>query len=118
MSVDAYYAARPPFERDIFEAVAAHVIDLGPLVIEPVGIGILFKRSGTFAELRPKRDRVGLSFVLPGKPTHPRIVRRSPMNSRAGTRFWCGVDIRASEEVDDQVQQWLTEAYYLSPEVR
>ena len=62
LSVDAYFAARPPYERPIFEAVRDHVTSLGPVIVEPVNIGILFKARRTFAELRPKTRWVGLTL--------------------------------------------------------
>jgi len=63
-SLDEYFAARPPREREIFEVIAAHLEDMGEVRVEAVQVGILFKRSRTFAELRPRRDRVVLSVLL------------------------------------------------------
>lgn len=108
MSPDDYFAARPPVEREIFEAVRAHLESLGPVIVEPVGIGILFKAKRTFVELRPRTKWVALSFGLNRRLEHPRITRTTKMGS---SRTYLGVNIRTPDDVDEQVRAWLTESY-------
>jgi len=108
MSVDEYFAGRPPGEREIFEAVRAHLESLGPVIVEPVGVGILFKGRRTFVELRPKKRWVDLGFGLNRRLDHPRITRRS--RDQAG-RTYHGVRISSAAEVDDEVREWPTESY-------
>ena len=108
LSVDAYFAARPPIEREIFEAVRGHLAELGPLIVEPVNIGILFKHQRTFAELRPKARWVGLGFGIGHRLEHPRITRTTRTNTG---RTYHGVRLTSPADVDDQVRAWLTESY-------
>ncbi|MGE0599526.1 MAG: DUF5655 domain-containing protein [Dehalococcoidia bacterium] len=108
ISVDAYYAGRPPIEREIFEVVRAHLQDLGPLIVEPVGIGILFKLKRTFAELRPRTKWVALGFGLNRQLAHQRITRTAKMGPSRG---WYGTNLRRPEDFDEQVRAWLTESY-------
>ena len=53
MSLEEYFSTGPERERPIFEAVIDHLESIGPVVVEPVSVGIFLKRSRTFAELRP-----------------------------------------------------------------
>ncbi|MPZ79803.1 MAG: hypothetical protein GEV28_05145 [Actinophytocola sp.] len=76
MPLEEYFATGPPFERPIFEAVHAHLTSLGPLHLEPVSVGLFFKRSRTFARLRPMTRWVVLSFILSRTVTDQRITRR------------------------------------------
>ena len=108
MSVDAYYGSRPPVEREIFEAVCEHFDSLGPVIVEPVSIGILFKTRRTIAELRPMAKWVSLSFGLARRAEHPRITRTT---RGSGTGTWHGVRVFGPEDIDDVVRGWLTEAY-------
>jgi hypothetical protein len=112
MSLDEYFASSRDMERPIFEAIAEHLESVGPLHVEAVQVGILFKRQRTFAELRPKRDRVVLSVLLSRPLQHARIVKtwRGP-----GLRMAYFINLRSPEEVDDDVRDWLTEAYLSSP---
>jgi hypothetical protein len=109
LSVDAYFAARPPVERAIFERVREHLTSLGPVIVEPVGVGILFKGRRTFVELRPKTKWVDLSFGLDRRIEHERVTRTTRTNT---SRTYHGVRLRGPEDVDDLICGWLTESYF------
>jgi hypothetical protein len=112
LTLDEYFGSRPVGERAIFDAVAGHLEDVGTVRVEAVRVGILFKRSRTFAELRPRRDRVVLSVLLSRRLDHTRIVKQW---HGTGARSAYFVDLRDPEEVDEDVRDWLTEAYLSSP---
>ena len=108
MPLDAYFAGRPPADREIFEAVATHLRSIGPVIVEPVSVGILFKRRRTFAELRPRaRGGFTLSFGLNRRVEHPRITRTTRTKTAA---TYHGVHVRSAEDIDEQVRAWLTES--------
>ena len=109
LSVDAYFASRPPVERTIFECVREHLTSLGPVIVEPVGVGILFKGRRTFVELRPKTKWVDLSFGLDRRVEHERVTRTTRTST---SRTYHGVRLRGPEDVDDLVRGWLTESYF------
>jgi hypothetical protein len=113
MSLHDYFAtSRHAIERPIFEAVFEHLESVGPIRVEAVEVGILFKRQRTFAELRPKRDRVVLSVLLSRPLQATRIVKTwvGP-----GLRRGYFIDLRDPADVDDELRDWLTEAYLSSP---
>jgi hypothetical protein len=85
---------------------------VGDVRVEAVDVGIFFKRSRTFAELRPKRDRLALSVLLSRRLRDARVVKRY---EGSGTRAAYFFDLRTPEEVDDALRDWLTEAYLASP---
>lgn len=96
----------------MFEAVLAHLETVGPVHVEPVSVGILIKRVRTFAELRPRPDRVMLSVLLSRTVQHPRIAKRLRTSGRRVGHF---VELRSPGDVDDDVRRWLTESYLDSP---
>ncbi len=108
LSIDAYFAPRPTLEREVFEAVREQIESLGPVIVEAVSVGILFKGRRTFVELRPKSRWVDLSFGLNRRLLHPRITRttRTP-----GSRTYHGIRVTSPAEIDAEVRQWLTESY-------
>ena len=112
MSLDDYFSTGPERERPIFDAVMAHLDTLGPVHVEPVSVGIFVKKSGSFIELRPKRDWVALSFSLPRTVHSPKISRKVVPY---GGRYYHVVNLRGPDDVDDEVRDWLTEAYLRSP---
>lgn len=111
MTIEEYFATGPPFERPVYEAVMSHLDTVGDVHVEPVSVGIFLKRSRTFSELRPKVRWVAVSFGLPHRVEHSRIARVMP----SGRTTWHVVNVRSADEVDDQLCDWLTEAWHVSP---
>jgi hypothetical protein len=109
MALDEYFATGPPFERPVFEAVMAHLDTLGPVHVEPVSVGILLKRRRTFAELRPMRRWVAMSFTMQ-RVVHHRLIVRKPILNHGG-RFSHVANIVGPEQLDLELRTWLTEAY-------
>lgn len=112
MSLDEYFATGPDHERPIFDAVMRHLETVGPVHVEPVSVGIFLKRAQTFAQLRPKDRWVALSFSLPRKVQHDRIVRKV---MHYGGRYYHVANVRSPDDLDDRLLGWLTEAYLASP---
>lgn len=113
MSLEEYFSTGPPHERPIFNAVAAHLETLGPVHVEPLSVGIFFKKAQTFAQLRPKNRWVALSFPLSRRVEHHTITRKV---ISYGGRYWHIANLRIPEDFDDRLMGWLTEAYLESPE--
>ena len=108
LSLEEYFATAPPFERPIFEAVRAHLEGVGPVHVEPVSIGIFFKRRRTVVQLRPMTRWVAVGFILSRRLESSRLARKV---EGSGTRWWHVVNVREPGEVDDELRGWLTEAY-------
>ena len=111
-TVDAWLAGRPPEQRAVHDAVVNHLRAIGPVRVEAVEVGILVKRRGTFVELRPRYSCLALSFILHRPLEHPRIMRRIEMTGGRAAYF---VDLKGPADVDDDVRDWLTEAYLDAP---
>ena len=107
--MDEWFAEEPPAHRQVHDAIAEHVEALGEVHIEAVAVGIFYKRGRMFAELRGRADHLGLSMVLP-TGEHERFTRRIAMS---GGRTLYTVPLRRPEDVDDQVEDWLTKAWDL-----
>jgi hypothetical protein len=108
MTLTDYFATGPPFERPIFDVVMAHLDSLGPVHVEPVSVGIFFKQPRKFAQLRPMQKWVALSFSLP-RPVDHRLMTRKPIAH--GGRYYCVINLRRPDDLDNEIRSWLTEAY-------
>ena len=109
----AYFRDRPPEQRLTYEAIASHLREDGPVEIEALGIGMRFKRATTFAELRGKRDKMALWFMLSRGIEDPRIKKRVQASTNRVVHF---VDLHSADEVDEQIKQWMSEAYFEAPD--
>jgi hypothetical protein len=110
LSIEEYFSTGPPWERPIFDAVHTHLTRLGPIHVEPVQVGIFFKKSRTIIQLRPKTKWVALSFSLARKVDDKRIARKVVEYSG---KFHHVVNLREASDVDATVRGWLTECYEL-----
>lgn len=108
MGLDEYFSTGPPWERPVFDTVMAHLATLGPVLVEPVSVGIFVKTSATFIQLRPMAKWVALWFPLTRTLDSSRITRK-PV--RSGQRVWHTVRLAEPADVDEQLREWLGEAY-------
>ena len=108
LELEEYFATGPDHERPVYEAIRSHIDTLGDVHTEPVSVGIFFKRSRTFAELRPMQRWVALSFVLSHRLDSDRLSRKVLQD---GNRFHHVVNLASPTDVDETIRDWLTEAY-------
>ena len=108
LGLEEYFATGPPFERPIFDAVRAHLDTVGSVHVEPVSVGIFFKRRRTVVQLRPMTKWVAVHFTISRRLESSRLARKV---GGAGTRWWHVVNVREPSEVDAELRGWLTEAY-------
>jgi hypothetical protein len=106
-SVDDYFAGRPEYEREIFDAVIGHLRTIGEIDVEAATVGILVKRRRTFVELRPKQKWVELSIMLTRPIDDPRVSRRIVVS---GGRFAYLFRLRNAADVDEDLRELLTES--------
>lgn len=108
LTLEEYFATGPAHERPVYEAVMSHLTALGPLHADIVAVGIFLKNPRKFAELRPMRDWVAVSFWLHRHATHPTITRKV---NRYGGRFWHTANVRSSDDLDEALLDLLRESY-------
>lgn len=108
LTLEEYFSTGPPHERPIFDAVMAHISTLDDVHVEPVSVGIFFKGTHTFAQLRPLDRWVALSFSLRRTVQHPTITRK--VNQYSG-RYYHVANLRSPDDLDDDLRGWITEAY-------
>lgn len=110
LTLDEYFATGPSHERPVFDAVTKHLVTVGPVHTDIVSVGIFLKNPRKFAELRPMRRWVALSFSLDRRAQHRTITRKVVAY---GSRFWHVANVVDPGDLDDDLCQLLTEAYDL-----
>jgi hypothetical protein len=107
-SVEESFAGRPAGQRAVYEAVVAHLESVGPVHVDAVRVGVFLKHRRKLAELRPRARSLSLALVLPRRVAHPRVSRHVRLSA---DRMVHVIPLTSVDEVDDQLRQWLTEAY-------
>jgi Domain of unknown function (DUF5655) len=108
ITVDDLLARHPRWVREIYVVVIDHLNSLGPLHEDAVNVGIFLKSDRKLAEFRPRVRSVLLSLYLPYELTDRRIARTLPT---AADRVVAMIKLTGADQVDDQLREWLTEAY-------
>lgn len=103
-----YLAALPPGHRAVAETVLSLFSGLDDVIVEAADVGLFFKRSRKFAQLRPRREWLVLIFLLRRKLHDPR-VRSTVRATRSATAHH--VRLETAEDIDDDIRGWLIEAY-------
>ena len=111
MTIDEFFTTSHERERPIFDVVSAHLEGLGSVVVEAVQVGIFFKNGPMFAELRPMKKWMALTFLHPTKLDSTRFSRKVVRAGGNGSRFYHVINVANVEQIDQPVLDWLTEAY-------
>jgi hypothetical protein len=107
-SVDATFAGRPVVQREIYDTVIEHLGTLGPVHEDAVQVGVFLKAERKLAELRPKARWLSLELVLGRTVDSGRVSRVLRISA---DRVVHVIKLISLGDVDDQLRQWLTEAY-------
>ena len=108
ITVNDLLARHPGWVEELYRLVIEHLGTLGPVHEDAVDVGVFLKSDRKIASFRPRVRSVLLSFFLPYELTDPRIARALPV---ASGRVAHMINLRSADEVDDQLRQWLSEAY-------
>jgi hypothetical protein len=108
-TVERTFAARPPVQREIYDAIVGHLRTLGPVHEDAVKVGVFLKHESKLAEVRPMARALSLELMLPRRIESPRMLRQVRVSSE---RIWHTVRLTAVAEVDAEVREWLSEAYF------
>ena len=98
----------PRWVIEIYAAVIAHLRILGPVHEDAVNVGIFLKSDRKIAEFRPRVRSVSLSLYLPYELRDARIARVLPAGADRVVHM---INLISVDQVDDQLREWLTEAY-------
>lgn len=113
VTVEEYVAGGHPLTGPVHERVLAHLETLdGELIVDPVGAGIMYKHDSMIAMLRSKTKWVALGLVLRRRLDSPRVSLKVTEN---GGKFWHVFNIHDADAIDDEMCDWLTEAFLREP---
>lgn len=108
LSLEEYFETGPAHERPVFDEVMRRLEAVGPVHLDIVAVGIFLKNPAKFAELRPMRKWVAVSFSLRRVAQHPAITRKVV---DYGARYWHSANIATPDDVDDALIALIAEAY-------
>ena len=106
-TVDDTFRGRE-WQRPICDEILGFLRELGPLHVDAVGVGVFLKRQRKLAELRPMARALSVNLWMPRVIDDERVVRRYDVSA---VSIWHVIRLTDPAQVDEQVKDWLTEAY-------
>lgn len=114
LTLEEYFAGARPEAKPIFDVINQHLETLdGDLIVDPLSKKILFKNGPTICILDSMTKWVALGFTLRRKLSSPRLSRK--VTDYQG-KYYHVVNLTDAEQVDDELLEWLTEAFYQEDE--
>jgi hypothetical protein len=108
ITVAKLFVDRPPWQREVYDAIITHLRTLGPVHEDAVSVGVFLKVPKKLGEVRPKSRWVSLYLSLPRELHDARVAR---VIDRSRANVWHDIKLTSASDVDDQLCAWLTEAY-------
>ena len=107
-SVQSHLEAADPQVRELYQQFEVLVKGCGEVIIEATKTSIAFKSPGLFAVIHLQKNGLKVGFWLPRRIDHPRFTRIEMITPQ---EYVYDVKISSKEELDQQLQNWLCEAY-------
>lgn len=112
LTIDEYASGALPCFRPIYDEIEARLRSLdGDLIIDPIDKMVLFKHGGTFATVTSMTKWVAVGFSLGRKLSSERLSRKV---QEYGSKYHHVVNLTNPDEVDDELLEWLEEAFHTS----
>lgn len=106
--VDDHLRAATPVVAELFHSFVVLVERCGPVTLVPTKTRIGFKVRMTFAAVSLRRDRLDAHVILARRLEDPRFAEVVSLGPRSHQHRF---RIASTGELDDQVLDWLREAY-------
>jgi hypothetical protein len=107
-TVDETFAGRPPYQREAYDAIMAHLATLGPVHVDAVGVGVFLKSDRKFAEIRPMARALSVEILAPVAIVHRLLLRSQRI---AADRVWSSLRLHSVDDVDAELRAGLAVAY-------
>jgi hypothetical protein len=108
VDVDAHFAGRPARVRASFDRLV-EALPSG-VSVEPLRSVIVLSAHATFSFITVQSKRLLVGIFLDRRLESPRIVKVDVVTPR---KIANTVDVRSPDDVDDELRQWLRDAYGL-----
>ncbi len=107
-TVQSHLDNASPQVGELYERFVELVNNCGEVIIEATKTSIAFKSPGLFTVVHFQKKGLKVGFWLPRRIDHPRITRNEAITPQ---EYVHDVKIISLDDLDDQLQNWLCEAY-------
>ena len=109
-SVEDHLESASPLVATLFEQFVELVGNCGEMIIEASKTSISFKSPGLVAVVHLQKQGIKVGFWLPRRIDHARIIRSEAILPQ---EYVHDVRVTSLDDLDEQLKNWLCEAYAL-----
>jgi len=110
-SVSDHFANKDPSVRTLYDQLVSLVRTFGPVEEDPKKTSIHLNRKSALAGVETRRN----NFLLTIKSDHPiKSPRVEKVEKISSKRFYHKVRISSPDDFDEELKNWLQEAYALA----
>lgn len=110
-TIESHFDGKAEVVKSIYETLLTGLAPFGKVSAVPKQTSIHLDNASGFAGVYTRKNFINLHFRLTQKIDDPRIVKVEQLSAR---RFKHTVKIKAVSDVDQQLLDWLKEAYELA----
>jgi hypothetical protein len=110
-SVSDHFVNKDPSVRLLYDRLVALIRKFGPIEEDPKKTSIHLNRNSALAGIETRKDCLLINIKSNRPIKSPRIEKAEQVSSK---RFHHKVRISSPEDLDEELQTWLKEAYLLS----
>ena len=110
-TVASHFEGKEPVVRAIYDKLLVGLTSYGEVKAVPKQTSIHLDNASGFAGVYTRKNYINLHFRLATKIDNPRIAKVEQLSAR---RFKHTVKLEAVEDVDQQLFEWLKDAYELA----
>lgn len=109
-SLDAHFIRKEPRVRATYDVLESQLKTIIDFQISPVLNAIMFTTETTFLVLKPKKSWINLEFVLDYEISEFPIHKTVKVSNTRSAHF---VRIQEPKDIDDQLVDWIVNAFRL-----
>ena len=110
-SVSDHFVNKDPSVRELYDQLVSLLQTFGPVEEDPKKTSIHLNRKSALAGVETRRN----NFLLTIKSDHPiKSPRVEKVEKISSKRFYHKVRISSPKDLDEELRNWLKEAYLLS----
>lgn len=110
-TIASHFDKNEPVVKDIYDRLLAALRVFGEVHESPKQTSIHLDNASGFAGVYTRKSTINLRFRLSRKIEHPRIAKVEQLSAH---RFMHTVKLASVDDVDQQLLEWMEEAYALA----
>lgn len=109
-SLEDHFINKPSYLKEIYNRLIEILDTIGPTQLQVIKSAIYLKKRSTFVAIKARKDHLMIEFSLNTEMNHAKIEKTMRLSNHRVVHV---IHLAHSDEIDQQLIQWLGMAYSL-----